>query len=225
MTLNGGSLEDLLPSYNYEPLSEGRAVAFVSSPLEDHLVMAGHGSVDLFLQSTAPDADLEVILTEVRPDGQEMYVQSGWLRASHRALSGEATELRPVKTHLEEDSSPLAIGEWNNVRVEIMPFSHVFRAGSRIRVSVDTPGDSCVRWKFRLSEYDTDPVHSISHNADHPSSVVLPVIDGVELPEMVPESKIETPLGLPPCPSLRGQPCRTYVPFVNIPFEQQDTPS
>ena len=31
-------------------------------------------------------------------------------------------------------------------RVEIMPFGHVFRAGSRIRLIVDTPGDSMASW-------------------------------------------------------------------------------
>jgi hypothetical protein len=34
-----------------------------------------------------------------------------------------------------------------------------------------------------------------------PSRLVLPVIGGVAVP---------TPL--PPCPGLRGEPCRTYVP-------------
>ena len=46
------------------------------------------------------DADVEVNLSEVRPDGQEMYVQSGWLRASHRALDPKSTELWPEHTLL-----------------------------------------------------------------------------------------------------------------------------
>jgi predicted acyl esterase len=208
VTLNSGSVDGLLPDYDFRPLIPGKAVAFLSEPLQEDLVMAGHGSVDLWLQSTADDADLEVILTEVRPDGQEMFVQAGWLRASHRTLSSEATELRPVKTHLEEDASPLEPGKWNSVRVEIMPFAHVFRTGSRIRISVDTPGDSCTRWKFVLTEYQTDPTHTIAHNSNTPSSVVLPVI-----PDAGPPSS----LAMPPCPSLRGQPCRAYEIFDNTP--------
>ena len=37
-----------------------------------------------------PDTDLEVTISEIRPDGQEVYIQSGWLRASHRALDDDA---------------------------------------------------------------------------------------------------------------------------------------
>ena len=65
--------------------------------------MVGTGSVDLWLDSTVDDADLEVNLTEVRPDGQEMYVQSGWLRASYRELGPDATELWPAPTYQQQD--------------------------------------------------------------------------------------------------------------------------
>jgi hypothetical protein len=46
----------------------------------------------------------------------------------------------------------------------------------------------------------------VSFGGDTPSSLVLPLISGVEA-DIVP-----TP---PPCDSLRGQPCRTYVPVTN----------
>ena len=57
----------------------------MTAPFTTETAMAGQGSVDLWLRSSAADTDLEVTLTEVRPDGQEEYIQSGWLRASHRA--------------------------------------------------------------------------------------------------------------------------------------------
>ncbi|MDQ3544449.1 MAG: hypothetical protein M3431_11405, partial [Actinomycetota bacterium] len=57
---------------------------------------------------------------EARADGTEVLVQSGWLRASHRALDEEAsTELHPVQTHLEADAAPLPAGELVPVRVDI----------------------------------------------------------------------------------------------------------
>ena len=64
------------------------------------LSMAGSGSADLWIAADAEDVDLQVTLSEVRPDGQEMLVQSGWLRASHRALDEDAsTNLRPRHRH------------------------------------------------------------------------------------------------------------------------------
>jgi predicted acyl esterase len=192
------------PFYEWAPTPDGKAVVFVSDPLDEDTVMLGSGSVDLWIQSTERDADLEVLLSEVRDDGQEVYVQAGWLRASHRALSEEATELRPVKTHLESDARPLRRRGWTQARVEIFPFGHIFRAGSRIRLQIDTPGDSRERWRFMLLEYDDEATHYVAHSDRYPSSVLLPVIPG-----------IEPPTDPAPCPSLRGQPCRSFEPYLN----------
>ena len=92
--------------------------------------------------------------------------------------------------------------------MEIFPFAHVFRAGSRIRVSVEAPGGDRPEWKFDALPLPTDGqvLNTIAHSAAYPSRLVLP---------MVPDPVV--PTGLPPCPSLRGQPCRTYVPVTNTP--------
>jgi uncharacterized protein len=204
--LPAGGEWDPLPAYEWRLLDAGKAVAFETAPLTEDLVMLGTGSVDVWLQSNVDDADLEVNLTEVRPDGQEMYVQSGWLRASHRTLAEDATTLWPAHTHREQDVAPLPAGEWTPVRIGIAGFGHVFRAGSKVRVSIDTPGDSRVRWFFDLLEFAGGATHRVAHSASYPSSVVLPVVAGVA---GVPP--------LPPCPSLRGQPCRAYAAYTNTP--------
>ncbi len=188
----------VLPPYNWSAPPLGSAVAYVSDALAADTVMVGTGSIDLWVQADTDDVDLEVTLSEVRPDGNEVYVQSGWLRASQRALHEDATELRPLHTHTEADAQPLASGEWNEARVELFPFAHPFRAGSRIRVTVDAPGGSRPRWTFATLE-DSSNVE-VGWGGDHASRVVLPVVSGVDVPA-----------GLPPCPSLRGQPCRAAM--------------
>jgi predicted acyl esterase len=161
-------------------------------------VVVGSGSVDLWLRSSAEDTDLEVTISEVRPDGEEMYVQSGWLRASRRALDeGASTATRPVHTFEEADAQPLPPGELVPVRVELFPMGHAFRAGSRIRISVDAPGGSRPLWAF--DTIAAGEVNEIAHDADHPSRVVLPVVGGVAVPA-----------SLPACGAVRGQPCRAY---------------
>jgi hypothetical protein len=205
-SLAGGGVNRLPINWDYRPLRPGHALAFIGEPLEDDVVMIGHGSVDLWLRSTATDADLEVSLTEVRADGQETLVQGGFLRASHRALRDDATVLRPVKSHYEADIVPLVANEWTEARVEIMPFAHIFRAGSRVRISVDTPGDTTADWKFLLTEYDGPVWHTIGHDIAHPSSVVLPVVPNLDVPSEPSD-----------CTALRGQPCRAYTPHENPP--------
>jgi hypothetical protein len=85
-----------------------------------------------------------------------------------------------------------------------MPFAHIFRAGSRFRLQIDTPGDSRERWRFMLLEYDGPVKNYVAHSAVHPSSIALPLIPDFDVP---------TPM--PPCPSLRGQPCRDFAAYVN----------
>ena len=196
------------PAWDWQPLPDGEALAYATEPLASDVVMVGSGSVDLWLGSTAADTDLEVTLSEIRPDGQETYVQNGWLRASHRALDEAAsTVLRPVQSHLESAAAPLPAGELVPARVELFPFAHAFRAGSRIRLSISAPGGDRVLWKFRALEAEGGQVvNTIGFGDATPSRVVLPVVPGLEAP---------TPL--PACFALRAQPCRSYQDVSNTP--------
>jgi predicted acyl esterase len=187
----------------WKPLPRGKALAYVTEPLASDTVVLGSGSVDLWLESTAPDVDVEVTVSEVR-DGKETYVQSGWLRASRRALDPAAsTELHPVPTYRARDARALPAGEPSLVRVPLFPFGHAFRAGSRIRVVVQPPGGNRPAWAFDARAYRKKVTNTIARTARHPSRVVLPVAGiGVATPP-------------PACGSLRGQPCRDYVPTAN----------
>ena len=181
--------------YDWVRNPAGTAAVFTSDALQQDMVLIGSASADLWIESDAPDTDLEVTLSEVRSDGTEVYVQSGWLRASQRALDPSSTELRVAQTHLEADASPLVKGEPTLARVDIFPFAHPFRAGSKLRITIDAPGGNRGVWSFR--SISAGEKVSILHDAEHPSSIVLPVIPGIEVPA-----------GYPACGSLRGQPCR-----------------
>jgi predicted acyl esterase len=202
----GANIWALLPRYDWRQPAPGSAVVFVSAPLAEDLVMLGTASVDLWIRSPVDDADLEINLSEVRPDGQEMYVQSGWIRASLSASGTGATATWPAPSFLEADAALLVPGEWREVRVGTAGFQHVFRAGSRLRVAIDTPGDSRAEWRFDTLPFPEGTSYDIGHDVSHPTRVVLPVLEGVQ-----PGSP------LPPCPSLRGQQCREFVPYTNVP--------
>jgi len=193
--------------YDWRPLPADKALSFASEPLPVDMTVLGSGSVDLWLQSTTADTDLEVTLTEIRPDGNERYVQNGWLRASHRKLDEErSTELRPRHTHLKGDAEPLPPGEFVLARVELLPVAHVFRAGSQLRISVETPGGNRPLWTFATLKLDNGAVNFVGHSRGHPSRLVLGVVAAPDVPA-----------DLPPCPSnqqrstsLRSQPCREF---------------
>ena len=183
--------------WNWLPLPARSGLTYTSEPLAADTVVIGSGSADLWISTSTGDTDLEVTLSEVRADGSEVYVQSGWLRASQRALDEDAsTELRPVHTNAEADASLLPDGELTPVRVEIFPFAHPFRAGSRLRVQIDAPGNSRGVWV--LDTIAAGETVTVGNGAETPSRVVLSVVPGVVVPP-----------GAPACGALRGQPCRS----------------
>lgn len=205
-----GADEDIwkaLPKWNWREIADGSAVSYETDALADTLVMAGSASVDLWLRSTASDTDLEVTLSEVRPDGQEVYIQSGYLRAIHRAVDPHrSTILRPVHSLQAEDAEPLPPDQFSLARVELFPFAHVFRPNSRVRITIGTPGGNRPRWKFDVLKPEGTVINTIGRSAAFSSRIVLPVLPGIEAPG-----------GLAPCPSLRLQYCRPYKPRINTP--------
>lgn len=196
-----------LPDYEWDQEEPGRATVFVTAPLTDDLVVIGNSSADLWIRSTEPDADVGVTVSEVRPDNRETFVQSGLLRARMRKLAPGSTELHPLHTGFESDAAPLSTQDWNEARVEMFPVAHIFRKGSRIRVSVHTPGGDRPTWTYVAERFATPPPIWVAHEAAHPSRLVLPAVSGVT----------GYPADLPACPGLRGQPCRDAVPFINLP--------
>jgi predicted acyl esterase len=196
---------EIMPPYDWRPLVDGTAVAYATPPLAANTTIAGPGSVDVWLRSSAPDTDLQVTLTEIRPDGLETYVQNGWLRASHRRLDhARSTVIEPRQTHLEKDAAPLPAGAFAKVRVGLFAVAHVFRAGSRIRISLEAPGGDRTRWRFDTPSTGGAVLNEIAHGPMSPSRLVLAVVPNGA-----------APAELPPCPGLRGEPCRTYVPAAN----------
>ena len=172
--------------------------------MDDGEAVAGTSSFDVYLKSSAKDTDLQVTMSEIRPDGQETYVQNGYLRASHRKLGPESTPLSPVPTHLEEDAQDMPKGKFDLVRIQVFPVAHAFRAGSKLRVTVSAVGGDRPRWDFATVDGGTTQ-NTIALGGATASKLVLPVLAGANAKG--------TPLPGPT--ALRGEPNRTYVKASN----------
>jgi hypothetical protein len=156
------------------------SVAYTSAPLTGDIVTDGPASLDLWLSTTVSDADVQATLTEIRPDGQERYIQRGWLRMSARALdASQSTELRPILLDGPGSISALTPGVPVLGRVELTKFSYAFRRGSRIRVWIDTPSATGGNDFEHLS---IRSINSVWHDASHPSRLVLGVLPGIKVP-------------------------------------------
>jgi uncharacterized protein len=199
--------------WNWAQPAVGSAVSYVSAPLTSDTTAIGGGAVHLWLESSTPDVDLQATVSEVRPDGDETFVQDGWLRASERKLAATSdnmfkqrpTLLQPIPTFLASDLESMPAGQFVPVTIPLYFEGHVYRAGSRIRVTIAAPNGTEPVWSFSQTEpAGTTANESVAFSPSMPSSLTLPIVPGVSVPT-----------GLPACPSLRNEPCRPYQAFVN----------
>jgi uncharacterized protein len=199
--------------WKWEQPQPDTAVSYVSAPLTADTTAIGGGAVHLWVKSSTPDVDFQATVSEVRPDGNETFVQDGWIRASERKLATsknnmfkqKPTELQPIPTLLPSDVEPMPAGQFVPVTIPLYFEGHAYRAGSRVRVTIAAPNGTQPIWAFAHTEPEGGTAtESVAFSSSMPSNLVLPIVPGVSVPT-----------GLPACPSLRNEPCRTYEAFTN----------
>jgi hypothetical protein len=102
--------------------------------------------------------------------------------------------------------SPLPPDRFVKVTVPLYFEGHAYRAGSQIRVAISAPNGEQPIWSFSETEPEGIAEVAIASSGRRPSSLTLPVVP-----------RVNVPTELPPCPGLRGQPCRDYERFTNRP--------
>jgi hypothetical protein len=198
-------------SWNQNP--SGTALSYVSPPLASTATVVGAGAVHVWIRSSTPNVDLLATVSEVRPDGNETFVQNGYMRANERKLSTSAnnlfkqrsTLLEPIPSELASDVSPVPSNRFVEVVIPLYYEGHAYRAGSRIRVTISAPNGTQPIWSFgQTAPAKRTAKLSLAFSKTMPSSLILPVVPGVSVST-----------GLPPCPSLRNEPCRFYQALAN----------
>jgi len=195
------------PAYQWQQHPKGTALSYVTKPLKENTTVIGRGYVRAWVKSSRPTVDLQATVTEVRPDGKETFVQGGWVRGEMRKLDArKSTPLGPVLSLRKKHLSPMPRDRFVKVTIPLYYQGHPYRAGSRIRVTISAPNGDQPIWAFN----ETKPKGkakakvAIAYSKRKPSQLTLPVVPGVDVPTE-----------LPPCPSLRAQPCRDYASIAN----------
>jgi predicted acyl esterase len=198
--------------WNWAQPPEGSAVSYVSAPLSSDTTTVGGGAVNLWVKSSTPDVDLQATVSEVRPDGNETFVQNGWIRASERKLATTSTNmfdqtptpLQPIPTFRAADLQAMPADEFVPVTIPLYFEGHAYRTGSRIRVTISAPNGTQPIWAFSHTQPEGGTANvSIGFGPGMAGNLTLPVVSG------------GVPTALPPCQSLRNEPCRPYQALVN----------
>ncbi len=190
------------PPYRWQQPPGRSAASWLTSPLKADTTVVGAGAVRAWVRSSTRDLDLQVTISEVRPDGKETFVQGGWLRGNARKLDKRKSRpLEPVLSLRAKHAKPFPRKRFAKVTIPLYYQGHAYREDSRIRVTISAPNGDQPVWSFSEAQPKGEATVAIAYSKRRPSRLTLPVARGVG-----------APTELPPCPALRGQPCREYRP-------------
>jgi hypothetical protein len=193
------------PAYEWAQDEEGGAVAYLTEPLAEDTVVVGAGALHAWIKSSKRNVDLQVVVSEVTPEDKETFVQGGWVRTKARKLDKkQSTLLEPVLSLRKRDWAPMPRGRFVKVVIPLYYQGHVYRADSRIRVRITDPNGDQPIWSFAEARPRRTANVEVAYSPRRASRLVLPVV-----PDVI------VPTELPPCPGLRGQPCRDYKSLEN----------
>ena len=153
-------------------------VKYVSPPLPSNMEVIGPVALNFYASIDTDDANWIVKLYDVDPAGNHFRLNKGYLKASHRATDPAKTKpYRPYHTHLKKD--PIKPGEVNEYNIELGNITHVFKAGHRIKIeieSMESPRDPEMQLHYHphLNSARTT-LHKIYRNKEYPSHLILPI--------------------------------------------------
>lgn len=146
-------------SYEAEPGKAPDKLQFTTPALEQDLEVTGPLKLKLWVSTTSDDADLFVVVRNLRPDGSEVTfpgsrpgggsrvaVAYGWLRLSHRKL--DPLRSKPYRPYLSHDElQKVHSREPVAAEVEILPTSAVFARGHRLVVEIASHDDAMIMFQ------------------------------------------------------------------------------
>ncbi|MGW0818051.1 CocE/NonD family hydrolase [Streptomyces viridiviolaceus] len=145
-------------------------LCFTTPVLDEPLEVTGEVSLVLHVSSSARDTDFTGKLVDVHPDGRALYLTDGLLRARYRTSLTEPELLEPDRVY--------------EVVVDLGPTSNVFLPGHRLRLEVSSSNfphyDRNTNTGGDITHDADKPVvavNTILHGPQHPSRLVLPIIE------------------------------------------------
>lgn len=149
-------------------------LCFVTPVLEEPVEVTGPIGLRLFVSSSAVDTDFTAKLVDVFPDGRAINLCDGILRARYRNGLDREDLMEP--------------GTVYEVAVDMTATSNVFLPGHRIRLDISSSNfpryDRNSNTGGVIAQETEDQmipaINRIHHGPDHPSRLVLPIIDRKE---------------------------------------------
>ncbi len=171
-----------LPCWYEDNLVQQLESTFDTAPLKEDLYINGPIQADLWMSTTALNAGLVVRVSDLQPDGTARSLTSGLQTASlrvidesrSRRLDGEM--IQPWHPYSADAVEPVGSGNIVKVSVELFQTSALIRKGHQLRISVGAANFPFAAMPLPSLVVSAAGLLSVYHDAEHPSSVVLPVV-------------------------------------------------
>jgi putative CocE/NonD family hydrolase len=160
---------------------ESTALTYTTAPLAKDTEVTGPVTATIWARITnATDATLVGVLSDVSPGGASNQLTAGFLLASQRAvdrskatLSRDGQVIRPWHPFSIDSRKAVVPGEPTEYQIEIYPTSNVFKAGHRIRLTINTADTPATLTTVPQLLGELGGTLEVLHGPAHPSSVLL----------------------------------------------------
>jgi uncharacterized protein len=144
---------------------------YSTPPLEKAVEVTGPVALRLFISSSARDTDFTGKLVDVFPDGRAIILTEGAFRARYHASPTAQELLQPDRVYA--------------LTVDLWATANVFLPGHRIRLEVSSSSfprlarntNTGGEMASECLELSVPAVNRIFHDQQHPSHLILPIID------------------------------------------------
>ncbi len=170
-----------LPCWTEDNFTNSFEVTFDTPVMEEDFYINGPIQADIWISTTALDAGLVVRVADLEPGGTARALTSGLQTASLRAVDEgksrylEGEMIQPWHPFTVESVEPVGSGNIIKVPVEIFPTSALIKKGHRLRIAVGPSNLPFALMPVPSLLQSLIGLINIYHDAEHPSSVVLPV--------------------------------------------------
>jgi len=147
-------------------LDDARGLTYTTPVQKGPLRLAGPSELRFWALTEASDMSWVVRLSDVAPDGSEVPITQGWLRASFRHVDPKRS--RPGSPYLTDDRMlPVTVGLTTEYRLDVWDTAYTVKPGHRLRLWFAS-GDSPTHEPLPVAGRNV-----ILHDAQHPAQLLL----------------------------------------------------
>ncbi len=171
------------------------SLSYETEPVNEDMALIGAPTLTFYFSSEQAETDFMFTLKDIDAEGNVLFLQRNWLRASLRAVDAARSESFGEIVQSFRSPEPLEPGKIYPVKVSLGALAHVVRQGHRLQLTILAP--SATTSVMGTAPTGGSSINRVYHSQRYPSAVVLPIVPG---------EKARKPA--PTCGSLPVQPCR-----------------